>query len=193
LPAILAGVTSVLVLVALVFVFKRGKSPADISTASGSGSSASQTSERETPDNQGIAETPQTPFNYSWVDGHDRSGNQKIECNVYELPTFGKPTNLVFEKGKTYNFSARIAAYDPIKNDVLRNWGYAWHIFGTTETLASGKGVLSNSGYAEVKFSIKPSVAGVYRFRVAIGDAADEDAIVFNMPASVSTKQALGI
>lgn len=130
-------------------------------------------------------------FEFGWVDGNDKIGNQAVEVDITDIVN-GKPdvaTNQLFDPSRTFKFNAFIAAKETQTSKKLARWGFAYHIFDPEHRIIDkGTGTLNDNGVALVEFSIKPGMAGVYRFRAAVGDSADEDAVVFHLPANYSSE-----
>lgn len=140
----------------------------------------------------------QTPFDFGWVDGNDKSGLQRIELDVkyYDgnILRRVREQQLTWEQGieKTFYVTGRLL--DTATNKGLKGWGWKAHVFDT-EAGDLGDltldGTSEYGGYINFNFKLKPKNAGVYRVRVAAGDAANEEPIVFNLPANTPTTQSL--
>lgn len=127
-------------------------------------------------------------FDFGWVNGNDRAGSQTIAASV---GVKGNPAqnlgDLTWQKDKSVTFVVIALAYDSRSHLPLGRWGCSWNVFDTNNiSILHGTAQTDSNGEVDMQFTLTPEKAGVYRYRIAMGDAADEVPIVFNMPASVT-------
>ncbi len=139
---------------------------------------------------------PQSPFNFGWVDGNDKAGLQKLTMDVLYVDKDGIPRNIAtqlpFEQGREYEFHVAGQLTESVTGKALSGWGYQVNIFDNNHrSINQWNGETGNNGSFWFRFKLKPADAGVFRCRVAAGDAADEDAIVFELPANLTPTQRL--
>lgn len=129
-----------------------------------------------------------TPFDFGWVDGNDKGLLQKMELSVKYVDASGKiiyvrEQQLTYKAGMEQEFFVTGKLLDAATGKGLDGWGYAANIFDANHnSINSWQGKTAWAGFLNFSFKLKPAQAGVYRVRVAAGDAANEEAIVFNLP-----------
>jgi hypothetical protein len=193
--ALAVGAASFLLLgVGIIAVTSKKTAPQSVAN----GSEASGSSSSGTQYNGNGFETPVqvSKFDYGWVDGNDKAGKQYIELGLTTMQN-GKPinvTDLEYVPNKEYRIDVSGSLVDLPSYEPLGGWEFAVTVFDSLHRIIHrGTGKTTSGGIIRYFVDLKPAMAGVYRIRVAAGDAANEGAVVFNLSAKTATlKNTLG-
>lgn len=134
---------------------------------------------------------------FGWWDAHDRAGNQKIAVTAYWLKSVIEVIDLsqyamVWQPNQKYKVRV-IASLKDNAGKVLSNWGVAMHIFDSAHIgIINKQGMTDVFGMYVAEVELQPKSAGMYRVRVAAGDAVDEEPFEFVMPSNLTMQQAIG-
>lgn len=138
-------------------------------------------------------------YNFGWVAGNDKIGAQTIKLYVHHIDAgTGKlltdTTSIPLTPGASYDFEYDGALYSTDTGAPLPGWKIDVILFDENNV---GKTIATlttdENGEFDNFFSFKPQAPGIYRLRVAAGDSANEQAIVFDATTALKPDPTFGV
>lgn len=134
-------------------------------------------------------------YDFGWVDSNDKKGLQTVQLDLKYIENGVtkkvRDSQIMWKNGMEFEVFATGKVVDSVtQKGVGQGWGYKAHIFDADHNvIAEKQGQTEYAGFFNFNFKLKPTYAGIFRCRVAAGDAANEEKIVFWLPAAYDGAQ----